>query len=144
MAGAFFFALGALDVTLLLGHYGQLGQLKEMVNDFLESMRINAALDGRLFALLTLNFLCSWLCTVITAYLADVLSTCVLSGKKYNGWVSLLIFILLSWGLSALQHACTARLVWDTALIVDAAVALGCSVLMYIATAFLMDRHLSV
>ena len=144
VAGAFFFALGALDVTLLLGHYGQLGQLKEMVNDFLKSMKINAALDGRLFALLTLNFLCSWLCTVITAYLADVVSTCLLNGKKYNGWVSLLIFILLSWGLSALQHACTARLVWDTALIVDAAVALSCSVLMYIATAFLMDRHLSV
>ena len=144
VAGAFFFALGALDVTLLLGHYGQLGELKKMLDEFLRQLRMEVPLDGRLFALLTLNFLCSWLATVITAYFADVIATCLLNGKKYNGWVSLLIFIALSWAMAYLQQVCTERLVWDARLIWNAVIALGCSAVMYVATAALMERHLSV
>ena len=144
VAGAFFFALGALDVTLLLGHYGQLGELKKMLDEFLRQLRMEVPLDGRLFALLTLNFLCSWLATVITAYFADVIATCLLNGKKYNGWVSLLIFIALSWAMAYLQQVCTERLVWDARLIWNAVIALGCSAVMYVATATLMERHLSV
>ena len=144
VAGAFFFALGALDVTLLLGHYGQLNQLKEMLDNLLREIRVEIPLNGKLFMLLTLSFLCTWLCTVITAYLADVISTCLLNGKKFNGWVSLLIFILLNWAVTSLQHACTGSLAWNTTLIVNMVIALLCAAVMYAATAFLMDRHLSV
>ena len=144
VAGVFFFALGALDITLLLGHHGQLGELKRMMDDLLKSYGVEFQMNVKPFALITLNFLCSWLCTVITAYLADVTATCLLNGKKYNGWVSLLIFIALSWAMAYLQQVCTERLVWDARLIWNAVIALGCSAVMYVATAALMERHLSV
>ena len=144
VAGAFFFALGVLDVALLFGHYGQLNQLMEFVTDFMKQLQIETVLDWRLFFALTLNFLCGWLCTVMTAYLTDVVATCLLNGKKHNGWISLLLFILLTWGIASLQQACTKGLAWKMAFYWDAVIAVACSAVMYYATAFLMDRHLSV
>ncbi len=144
VAGVFFFSLGALDVTLLFGHYGQLNQLMEWVNELLKDLRVETSLDAQLFFALTVSFLCGWLCTVITAYLADVVATCLLNGKKYNGWVGLLIFILISWAVTSLQQACTEHYAWNVRFYLDAAISIGCAVIMYLATAFLMDRHLSV
>ena len=56
VAGAFYFALGALDVTLLLGHYGELDKLMEMVKQFMSSMQMEVSLNGRMFALFALSF----------------------------------------------------------------------------------------
>ncbi|MBQ4435376.1 MAG: hypothetical protein II879_04705 [Clostridia bacterium] len=144
VAGAFFFVLGVLDVTLLFGHYGQLDQLMEFVTDLMKQLRIETTLDWRLFLALTVSFLCGWLSTVITAYLADVVATCLLNGKKHNGWIALLLFILINWGVTSLQQVCTRNMSWIPAFYLDAAIAIGFSVLMYLATAMLMDRHLSV
>ena len=144
VAGAFFFVLGFLDVTLLLGHYGQLNQLKEMLDQIMREMRMEVQFDLPFFIWLTVGFLCGWLCTVMTAYLADVVSTCLLNGKKYNGWVSLLLFIFLSWAVSFVQNACTDNLLLTSRLAWDAVISLAFSAIMYYATAFLMDRHLSV
>ena len=96
------------------------------------------------FFALTFSFLCGWLCTVITAYLADVVATCLLNGKKHNGWISLLLFILLTWAVTSLQQACTGHLVWNVRFYLNAAIAIACAAVMYLVTAFLMDRHLSV
>lgn len=143
-AGAFFFALGALDITLLFGHHGELNQLREFVDEMLKQMSMEIQLDGRLFAWFTVSFLCGWLCTVVAAYLADVVSTCLLNGKKFNGWVSLLLFILLMWAVGYVHQflpgnlSIYARFAWGSA------ISVACAALMYAATAFLMDRHLSV
>ena len=144
VAGVFFFALGALDITLLLGHHGQLGELKRMMDDLLKSYGVEFQMSVKPFALITLNFLCSWLCTVITAYLADVTATCLLNGKKFSGWVGFLIFILFSWLLTVLQQSCIRGLAWDTALIIEAGIAVVCAAAMYAATAYLMEKRLSV
>ena len=145
LAGAFFFALGALDVTLLFGHHDALNTLKEAFMTFMQQLQMEVRLDLSMFIALALGFLCSWLSVVMTAYLADVVSTCLLYGKKHNGWISLLLFILLSLAVSWLQNLLTHGMPLNTArLYIYAAVAVCCSSLMYFATAFLMDRHLSV
>ena len=46
--------------------------------------------------------------------------------------------------MSALQQAITKGMAWQPMLIWDAVIALACAAVMYAATAFLMDRHLSV
>ena len=144
VAGAFYFALGALDVTLLLGHYGELDKLMEMVKQFMSSMQMEVSLNGRMFALFALSFLCSWLCTVTTAYLADVVATCLLNGKKHNGWIGLLVFILLQTLFSWVERTVVGGRALDVQLIGSAVTAIVASAAMYAATAFLMDRHLSV
>ena len=144
VAGAFYFALGALDVPLLLGHYGELDKLMEMVKQFMSSMQMEVSLNGRMFALFALSFLCSWLCTVTTAYLADVVATCLLNGKKHNGWIGLLVFILLQTLFSWVERTAVGGRALDVQLIGSAVIAIVASAAMYAATAFLMDRHLSV
>lgn len=145
LAGAFFFALGALDVTLLFGHHGELRQLQQMFSEIMESLRMEFTFDTATMIALTVNFLFTWLSMVMTAYLADVVSVCLLAGKRYNGWVSLLLFLLLSWLVSFIQQTVTSSMTLSPALLyTDAAVAAVCSVVMYFVTAFLMDKRLSV
>ena len=144
LAGAFFFALGVLDVTLLFGHHGELNRLWSMVQDLLRSLQLETKVDLSFFLAAAVAMLCAWLSTVVTAYLADVISTCVLYGKRFNGWLSFLLFILLTWGFSALEQACTRHLAVVPMLYATAAIAVACTALMYWVTAFLMDRHLSV
>ena len=144
VAGAFFFALGALDITLLFGHSGELNQLREMVTEFMKQLSLEVQLDGQMFAGFTLSFLCSWLGTVVAAYLADVISTCLLSGKKYNTWVSLLFFILLMWLTGYAQVSLTQNLPIRSVFLWHSLTSLAFAAVMYVATAFLMDRHLSV
>ncbi len=143
-AGTFFFALGALDVTLLFGHHGELNDLMDILRRMLNQLQLEVQLDLSLFVALTVSFLCSWLATVITAYLADVISTCLLNGKRFNGWISLLLFLVLSWATGWLEQACTGHLTGIPRVYASALVAIACSAIMYLATAFLMDRHLSV
>ena len=143
-AGAFFFALGALDVTLLVAHLGQLQELINVVNSFAKQLSMELPLNAEFFGLLALYFLCTWLNVVNTAYLADVVATYLLSGKKHNGWIGLLLFLVISGAMSALQQAITKGMAWQPMLIWDAVIALACAAVMYAATAFLMDRHLSV
>ena len=144
LAGAFFFALGALDITLLFGHHDALQELRETFLQFMRQFQMEVPLDTSMFIALVLNFLCTWLSMVMTAYLADVVSTCLLNGKKYNGWVSLLLFILLSLAVSWLQNTVTGQMEWHARLYTEAGIAVACSAIMYYATALLMDRHLSV
>ena len=143
-AGAFFFALGSLDVVLLLGHVGELDRLVSLVNSLLQQMRMEIPLGWQLFAWLTVSFLSGWLLTVVTAYLADVVACCLLYRKKFNGLVSLLLFIAINWAFSALVWACIRNLDLLTTLAWDSLLSLVCAAMMYAVTAFLMDRHLSV
>ena len=91
LAGAFFFALGALDITLLFGKMGQLNQLWQTIQSFLTSFTFNGrALEINMQSLSAFTFalLTSWISIITTAYLADVISAALLNGKKHNGIIS--------------------------------------------------------
>jgi hypothetical protein len=91
------------------------------------------------------NVLCSWLAMVNMGYLADVLASSVLRGRKAGGFVAFLIFIALSFVMSWLQNillpngmAIIPRMIWDSV------IALVCAAGMYFLTAWVMERKLSV
>ena len=54
-------------------------------------------LDAQTAAALIFNLLTSWIGTVTMAYLADVVSSALLNGKKFNGLLSFALFMLLTW-----------------------------------------------
>ncbi len=143
-AGAFFFALGVLDISLLMGHYGILEEMLRYIREIMRSMQMELQLNTGSFIALAVAFLTGWLSTVMIAYLADVISTCLLAGKKHNGFFSLLAFILISILFSTLENACTGTLAWLPRLWWSSAISLAFSGIMYVVTAWLMDRHLSV
>ena len=148
LAGAFFFALGALDVTLLFAKQGMLNLLWERLREVLTRMTFNGrpiVIDLGSVAAFFMTILAEWISMVTTAYLADVISSALLNGKKFNGFISFLIFVALSWGFSKLLElvtggiADTVTMMWIYSLlgIVIAAV-------MYWITARIMEKYLSV
>ncbi len=145
MTGAFFFALGALDITLLFAREGQLAELWKTISEFLRQIDERIAIDASTLLTLTVSVLASWISAITAAYLGDVISTALLNGKKYNSLVSFVAFILINWLVSWIQVKVTAGItVITTVFLVSAAVAIALSGVMYFLTARIMDRRLSV
>lgn len=145
IAGGFFFLLGLLDVTLLFSRLGQLETLWESAKKFLAMLGTEVQINTGTFLGLAVGFLTSWLATVSVAYVADIVCAALLNGKKGNGFISFLFFILLSVTMNWLQRLfLSPGMSFDTVMLTESAVALAWSVLMYFASAWIMERYLSV
>ena len=143
LIGFFFAALGVLDVVLLLQKSDELEYLFEMIK-----MIFSEITDFSIPTVLSvcLSILVSWLFSVVTAFFAVVLSATFLNGKKFNGLISLGIFILISVLVGYIFN----RLPISGDLI-DVSYAFSTigfylipTVLMYFITAWIMDNKLSV
>ncbi len=145
LAGAFFFALGALDVTLLAAHQGQLEKLWELFTEFLHQMDNRITLDLPTMLSLTANLLSSWISTVSCAYLGVVIATALLTGRRWSGFVSFLIIVALLWFTGWIELTVTRQIQEiRTVFLVDTGIALLLSAIMYVITAQIMERRLSV
>ena len=144
LAGSFFFLLGLLDVTLLFDRLGQLESLWNYFQEFMKMMNQQIELNVRGVLCLVVEMLASWLATVSIAYLADIVSSALLNGKKLNGLIAFIFFILLASLLGWIQNSLTHGMAVSSALLVQAAVALVYSAIMYVVSALIMDRYLSV
>ncbi len=148
LAGAFFFALGALDLTLLFAKTGQLGKIWEMIQQALSSMRLNGRpvqIDMRSVGAVVFMMVTSWIFTITTAYLADVISAALLNGRKYNGLLSFLFFLMLNWIFGKILRLITNPVPDMVAMMfLYGGIALVFSAVMYVATAMIMEKKLSV
>ena len=98
------------------------------------------SLSAFTFALLT-----SWISIITTAYLADVISAALLNGKRFNGLLSFVLFLILSWFTGWVAQTATASIPSiNVLLLVDGAIALAFTAVMYVITAVIMERKLSV
>ena len=150
LTGAFYFALGALDISLLFAKEGMLGQLWDTIQEMLRSFTFSngqtiISLDMKGMAVLVFNLLSGWINTVTTAYLAVTVSAALLNGKRFNGLVSFVLFLALSWAGGWLERFATQSISSiETMLLVQGGIALAVAAVMYIATAQIMERKLSV
>ena len=145
LAGGFFFLLGLLDVTLLFSKLGKLQELWQYFENFIRMINDEIQLNTQSILCLVVELLASWLATVSVAYLADIVSAALLNGKRMNGFVTFLFFILLTVLLNWIQnqfHLDSMNI--DVLLLVRAAIALCYSAEMYMISAYIMDRYLSV
>ena len=148
LTAAFFFALGTLDITLLFAREGPLNDLWQQIQSFLSHITI----DGRqleinmpVLASLTFYIVSDWICLVVTAYLADVISSALLYGRKFNGVISFVFFLILNWGIGKLISLITSGIAATTAaMAVAGGLYLVFAVIMYIVTAQIMEKYLSV
>ena len=150
LTGAFYFALGALDISLLFAKEGMLSQLWDTIQEMLKSITFAngqsiISLDMKGMAVLVFNLLSGWINTVTTAYLAVTVSAALLNGKRFNGLVSFVLFLALSWAGGWLERFATQSIPSiETKLLVQGGIALAVAAVMYIATAQIMERKLSV
>lgn len=144
LAGGFFFLLGFLDVTLLFSRMGSLEELWDLFRDFVRMIDEEIQLNAQSILCLVTELLASWLATVSIAYLADIISSALLNGKKMNGLLSFLFFILLTILLNWIQNRFRTGATIEVLLLVRAGIALLYSAVMYVVSALVMDRYLSV
>lgn len=143
LAGAFFFALGYLDFSLLLGK-GTNQQIWDMVNEMIRTINAQIVVDVPHVSALVFNMLASWLCTITIAYLSDVVSSSLLNGKKANWLVTCILFIALNYAIGKLLSLVPASIGVIPVLLWQGVIALVLACIMYVITARLMDKYLSV
>ena len=145
VAGGFYFALAALDITLLFAKEGQLNQIWEMFQKLVSSVNDKIPLNAQGLASLTFALLTAWISTVVTAYLADVISSALLNGKRFNGIISFVIFLALSWVIGWFEDIATRNIPdASTAMIIQGGLSLLTAAVMYVVTAQIMEKKLSV
>ncbi len=145
LTGAFYFALGALDISLLFAKQGQLNQVWQMIQEIIKSFNEEIPLTSDALAAFTFSLLAGWITTVVTAYLADVISAALLNGKSFNGVISFVIFLALNWAFGWLEGIAI-RNIPDvvTTMLVQGGLSLVVAAVMYVATAQIMEKKLSV
>ena len=84
IGGAFFFGLGVLDISLLMRRYGEIDSIMDAIRDILSIFGYGLNLDAGYMAGLVFGLLSSWFATITAAFLADVVSSALLNGKKFN------------------------------------------------------------
>ncbi|MBR1607321.1 MAG: hypothetical protein IJ664_06375 [Clostridia bacterium] len=148
IGGAFYFALGTLDITLLFAKSGELNRLWSAIQDFLSHLTFanhQLLIDMKGMAAFVFCLLAGWIVTVITAYFAVVISAALLNGKRFNGLLSFVVFLTLSWFIGWVAQTATASIPSiNVLLLVDGAISLAFTAVMYVITAIIMERKLSV
>ena len=145
VTGAFYFALGALDITLLFAKQGQLNQIWQLLQDVIKSINEEIPLTADALAAFTFSLLAGWISTVVTAYLADVISAALLNGKSFNGVISFVIFLALNWAFGWLVGIATQNIPnVITSLLVQGGISFLIAAVMYVVTAQIMEKKLSV
>lgn len=145
VAGAFFFALGLLDITLLFAHTNDLHEMWRMIQDVVASINDKIRLDTPGVASFVFSLLARWIFTVNVAYLADVVSAALLNGKKHNGVLSFVLFLALSFLIGRLSSWTTQGIAdFNLQIVAQGGIALVFSAVMYEITAQIMERKLSV
>lgn len=145
VTGGFYFALAALDVSLLFAKEGQLNQLWETFQRFISSINEKIPMNADGLAAFTFAMLAGWIGTVVTAYLADVISAALLNGKSFNGVISFVIFVALSWAASWLEGIATQNIPnVITTMLIQGGLSLLIAAVMYVVTAQIMEKKLSV
>ena len=142
--GAFYFALGALDVTLLFAKENNLQELWNMVEKLIHTFNESVRIDAGGIACFLFSLLTGWIAVVSAAYLADVISSALLNGKKFNGLLSFVIFIALFIFLTWLDQKLVSSGNINLQMLIAGGVSLLLSAGMYVATAQIMERKLSV
>lgn len=144
IAGAFFFVLGLLDIGATLKKYDSIEGVLDMLRTIVEAA--GASINFRLTDVIcfTVMMVASWLMTVTTAYLADVISSSVLNGKKGGLLISFVLFILLTMLLNKILSVIPFAGSTNLNLVLQAVSYLVLTAVMYYATAVMMEKYLSV
>lgn len=144
LAGAFFTALGVIDAAVAVINIGGLEEFLDLLNDLLISIQIEINVPMSQIIIVIVTVLISWLLAVVTGYFAILLSATVFAGKKFSGFVSFLIYMMLNWAYSQIIDWLPEieDIYWRFGMISLLTAVLV--VVMYLVAGWVMERKLSV
>ena len=119
IGGAFFFGLGVLDISLLMRRYGEIDSIMDAIRDILSIFGYGLNLDAGYMAGLVFGLLSSWFATITAAFLADVVSSALLNGKKFNLLISFILFLALSYLMSKVSGLVAGDVTYRTTQVIE-------------------------
>ncbi|MCC8045207.1 MAG: hypothetical protein LIP12_06900 [Clostridiales bacterium] len=144
LAGCFFAALAAIDFSVAVAYLGGFKELINVVTHILKQISVEIQFTTAESLMVVFAVLSVWLMTIVTGFLAIVLCATVLAGRRFSGFVSFLIFLLLSWGCSALTNRIPESLETAVYYTLYILAVLVLTVVMYLISGWIMERKLSV
>lgn len=143
--GAFFVILAAVDVTVSILYLEGLQEFLKILDEMNVVLSLNVELDPQQMISVFFMMLSSWLATVVTGYFAIVLSATVLSGKRFSGFISFVLFILINICCSSLINLIPVQDISDMAYVWLMIIAeLVIAAVIYAISGWVMERKLSV
>ena len=115
-----------------------------MINELISAVNNQVRLDAPHLSALIFSMIACWICTVTIAYLSDVICTALLYGKKGNLLITFVLFIALNYGISKLLTLVPESIGTISVLVWQGFIALALAGVMYVITARLMEKYLSV
>lgn len=143
-SGLSMLGIGAVGLGICLLNFSLIKQELEFITSFLKNFGIGLTPTFPHLSALLVYIICSILCSVTTAYLADVICSSLLNGQKGSMVITFVLFALLNFGIQKIMGLVPASLDIVVMFLLQGAIALALAVVMYIITARLMDRYLSV
>ena len=144
LSGAFFALLALGDLSLLLGKNHQLEQLWTMIQDVWRSFNAEIELNQMNFLLFALFIVISWVNTVMTAVLADVVACALLNGKRFSGLIAFILFLVLNYLTAKIGSLVGTGASFSDRMLIENGLELVFAVIMYLCSATIMERRLSV
>ena len=136
--------IGAVGLGICLLNFSLIKQELEFITSFLKNFGVGLTPTFPHLSALLVYIISSILCSVTTAYLADVICSSLLNGQKGSMVITFVLFALLNFGIQKIMGLVPASLDIVVMFLLQGAIALALAVVMYIITARLMDRYLSV
>lgn len=143
MAGAFFAALAALDVTVATLYIGGLKEMINLVSSFME-VNWSVTFTPAEAAFYFFGLLASWIVFIVNADLSVILSASVLAGKKGSGIAGFLIFLVISSIIGKLLDLIPVLKSMELTFVLYIAASFAIAAVLYVISGWIMEKKLSV
>lgn len=143
MAGAFFAALAALDVTVATLYIGGLKEMINLVSSFME-VNWSVTFTPAEAAFYFFGLLASWIVFIVNADLSVILSASVLAGKKGSGIAGFLIFLVISSVIGKLLDLIPVLKSMELTFVLYIAASFAIAAVLYVISGWIMEKKLSV
>ncbi len=144
VAGVFFAAVAAADITVGILYIGGLKEFLDLIGQILDTIRLDINIAAQDVLIVFFTALAGWLLTIMTADLAIVLSATVFAGKRFSGFVSFVLFMVFNFAIGRLLDLLPQFGSMTQTYSIYICAALVVTVAMYLVTGWIMERRLSV
>ena len=140
MAGAFFAALAAIDVTVATLYIGGLKEMINLVSSFME-VNWSVTFTPAEAAFYFFGLLASWIVFIVNADLSVILSASVLAGSGIAGF---LIFLVISSVIGKLLDLIPVLKSMELTFVLYIAASFAIAAVLYVISGWIMEKKLSV
>lgn len=147
---AMFLLIGIGDITMWVAKSEGVKDMFNITNAILGEFGEDYQLDFFNVAISSAEQIVSWVFTIMVGFFAVVLSASFLNGRKFNGFISFIVFLVVTYIIEKIFY-CSTNMIFGTATgyslektICSIVYYIVLTVVLYIVTASIMDRKLSV